>query len=91
MAYIYRFGGNKKARSAYCKTRKFYIGGLEGNRTLDLCVANAALSQLSYKPMEICLADTKWMLSSNIQFYAANQSSLYSSIILQYSFSSQSI
>lgn len=38
-----------------------------------------------------CLADTKWMLSSNIQFYAANQSSLYSSIILQYSFSSQSI
>ena len=52
MAYIYRFGGNKKARSAYCKTRKFYIGGLEGNRTLDLCVANAALSQLSYKPME---------------------------------------
>lgn len=52
MAYIYRFGGNKKARSAYCKTRKFYIGGLEGNRTLDLCVANAALSQLSYKPMK---------------------------------------
>lgn len=52
MAYIYQFGGNKKARSAYCKTRKFYIGGLEGNRTLDLCVANAALSQLSYKPME---------------------------------------
>ena len=51
MAYIYRFGGNKKARSAYCKTRKFYIGGLEGNRTLDLCVANAALSQLSYKPL----------------------------------------
>lgn len=50
MAYIYRFGGNKKARSAYCKTRKFYIGGLEGNRTLDLCVANAALSQLSYIP-----------------------------------------
>lgn len=50
MAYIYRFGGNKKARSAYCKTRKFYIGGLEGNRTLDLCVANAALSQLSYTP-----------------------------------------
>lgn len=52
MAYIYRFGGNKKAHSAYCKTRKFYIGGLEGNRTLDLCVANAALSQLSYKPMK---------------------------------------
>ena len=25
-------------------------GGPEGDRTLDLCVANAALSQLSYKP-----------------------------------------
>ena len=28
----------------------FRIGGPEGDRTLDLCVANAALSQLSYKP-----------------------------------------
>ena len=26
------------------------IGGLEGDRTLDLCDANAALSQLSYEP-----------------------------------------
>ena len=26
-------------------------GGPEGIRTLDLCVANAALSQLSYKPL----------------------------------------
>lgn len=26
-------------------------GGPEGDRTLDLCVANAALSQLSYKPV----------------------------------------
>ncbi len=27
------------------------IGGAEGDRTLDLCIANAALSQLSYRPM----------------------------------------
>src|SRR3989344_8351387 len=26
------------------------IGGAEGDRTLDLCIANAALSQLSYRP-----------------------------------------
>gem|GEM_PF-1532894 len=25
-------------------------GGAEGSRTLDLCIANAALSQLSYRP-----------------------------------------
>jgi hypothetical protein len=28
----------------------FFLGGPEGDRTLDLCVANAALSQLSYRP-----------------------------------------
>ena len=27
-----------------------FFGGLEGDRTLDLCDANAALSQLSYEP-----------------------------------------
>ncbi len=27
-------------------------GGPEGIRTLDLCVANAALSQLSYRPLD---------------------------------------
>ena len=27
-------------------------GGAEGDRTLDLCIANAALSQLSYRPVE---------------------------------------
>ncbi len=26
------------------------FGGAEGDRTLDLCIANAALSQLSYRP-----------------------------------------
>jgi hypothetical protein len=30
------------------------IGGAEGDRTLDLCIANAALSQLSYRPYMIC-------------------------------------
>ena len=29
------------------------IGGAEGSRTLDLCIANAALSQLSYGPIHI--------------------------------------
>jgi hypothetical protein len=28
------------------------IGGAEGDRTLDLCIANAALSQLSYRPVD---------------------------------------
>ena len=50
---IYTGSVKIKTRSAYCKTRKFYIGGLEGDRTLDLCVANAALSQLSYKPKKL--------------------------------------
>lgn len=31
------------------------FGGLEGDRTLDLCVANAALSQLSYEPVPMAL------------------------------------
>ena len=30
----------------------FWIGGVEGDRTLDLRIANAALSQLSYHPGE---------------------------------------
>ncbi len=55
---IYTDSVKIKTRSAYCKTRRFYIGGLEGDRTLDLCVANAALSQLSYKPMEILVPVT---------------------------------
>ena len=36
----------------YC-LRRLAAGGLEGDRTLDLCVANAALSQLSYKPVSV--------------------------------------
>ena len=30
------------------------LGGAEGSRTPDLRIANAALSQLSYSPMEPC-------------------------------------
>ena len=41
--------------------RKPLIGGAEGDRTLDLRIANATLSQLSYRPMrpprEITLAE----------------------------------
>ena len=40
-----------KREIAVVKTTAISIfGGLEGNRTLDLCDANAALSQLSYEP-----------------------------------------
>ena len=35
----------KRHKGAFC------FGGPGGDRTLDLCVANAALSQLSYKPV----------------------------------------
>lgn len=36
------------------------IGGPGGIRTLDLCVANAALSQLSYEP-DCSLYDTEFL------------------------------
>jgi hypothetical protein len=39
---------NKKARSKTIGLWEY--GGAEGDRTLDLCIANAALSQLSYRP-----------------------------------------
>ncbi len=32
---------------------KSFFGGDEGDRTLDLCVANAALSQLSHAPISV--------------------------------------
>ena len=31
------------------------FGGDRGTRTLDLCVANASLSQLSYAPIALCI------------------------------------
>ncbi len=37
-----------RTRPRDCQSEKF--GGAEGDRTLDLCIANAALSQLSYRP-----------------------------------------
>ena len=41
-----------KREIAVVKTTAISIfGGLEGDRTLDLCDANAALSQLSYEPI----------------------------------------
>lgn len=39
----------KKSPQAICSLRR--RGGPEEDRTLDLCVANAALSQLSYGPV----------------------------------------
>mgnify|MGYP007049652879 FL=1 len=37
-----------------------FIGGAEGDRTPDLCIANAALSQLSYSPMRSSLNKSAW-------------------------------
>ena len=34
------------------------IGGAEGDRTLDLRIANATLSQLSYRPIPIAVSST---------------------------------
>ena len=34
-------------------TSSFCLGGEEEDRTPDLCIANAALSQLSYPPKQI--------------------------------------
>ena len=34
----------------------FELGGVEGDRTLDLRIANATLSQLSYFPNQLILA-----------------------------------
>ena len=61
---FHRISGNKKARKPAIQRisvqkRKmrnlsdyaFRCGGPEGDRTLDLRVANAALSQLSYEPV----------------------------------------
>ena len=37
-------------RSCETEVLGWRSGGAEGDRTLDLCIANAALSQLSYRP-----------------------------------------
>jgi hypothetical protein len=39
-----------KPQSDTSRARRFLKGGAEGDRTPDLCIANAALSQLSYRP-----------------------------------------
>ena len=36
-------------------------GGAEGDRTLDLRIANATLSQLSYRPTEARDSSIRWM------------------------------
>ena len=41
---------NKKAR----QLPGFLFGGADGDRTHDLRIANATLSQLSYRPLEPC-------------------------------------
>ena len=43
----------------------FSVGGPEGVRTLDLRVANAALSQLSYKPIFIFIPPENYNTTTN--------------------------
>ena len=40
----------REKKSMVCKISRIVFGGPEGIRTLGLGVANAALSQLSYRP-----------------------------------------
>ena len=44
------------------KSARYFFGGPGGTRTLDLCVANAPLSQLSYEPVFINISQIaqKW-------------------------------
>ena len=53
-AMIYQACGLDKQKRNFCLVDKssFFVGGDGGDRTLDLCVANASLSQLSYAPIE---------------------------------------
>ncbi len=44
------FFSKKLQKSREISNFTAFCGGLEGDRTLDLCDANAALSQLSYEP-----------------------------------------
>ncbi len=50
----------KSHRYGNCMDGCFKFGGPGGIRTLDLCVANAALSQLSYEP-DCSLYDTEFL------------------------------
>ena len=43
-------------------------GGLEEDRTLDLCVANAALSRLSYEPVLCLLFNLDHSIHSKIEW-----------------------
>jgi hypothetical protein len=48
------------------------IGGAEGDRTLDLRIANATLSQLSYRPttraaiLAIAIRDVQWSFAARV-------------------------
>ena len=46
--------GTKLAKIENRPTAVFFFGGPGGDRTHDLSVANAALSQLSYEPIRFC-------------------------------------
>ena len=58
MLYQLSYGGDQADRLS---TRQPNQSGAEGNRTPDLSIANAALSQLSYGPLMLARATSKPM------------------------------
>ncbi len=50
--------GRQQKQPADNECQRAARSGAEGSRTLDLCIANAALSQLSYRPS--CAAVAAW-------------------------------
>ena len=49
-AKVERASHPKQKSPVHRKSGRGFSSGAEGSRTLDLCIANAALSQLSYRP-----------------------------------------
>ena len=51
---VVELGSGNRSRASFSEARLVAFeclkGGAEGDRTPDLCIANAALSQLSYRP-----------------------------------------
>ena len=60
------FFSKKLQKSREISNFTAFCGGLEGDRTLDLCDANAALSQLSYEPI-LAIFHRKKLRKTNFQ------------------------
>ena len=72
------------------KLQGFSYGGSEGARTPDLCIANAALSQLSYKPIPAAPDSIKYyttqfaFVKSEVEIYETFLLSFFVSMKLMY-------